>query len=99
MTPEKKSINILKYYEEIDSDHVKCKSCFRVIKNDKTASRAEHILFRCSAMARQKESDSNSKTKYYESTLAFRTLVLKILNDVKQLNIINISSTTFGKTS
>jgi len=43
MTPAKKSINILKNYVEIDFDHIKCKTCFRAIKNDRVFNLRKHL--------------------------------------------------------
>jgi len=63
VTPAKKSINILKCYEEIDSDHVKCKTCFRVIKNDRVFNLGKHLQLHDIRPAQQENDSGCMQTK------------------------------------
>ncbi|XP_049302982.1 uncharacterized protein LOC115065771 [Bactrocera dorsalis] len=60
MAPTKKTFNVLTYYEENDNDRVKCKTCSRVLKQDRVFNLKKHLLLH-DIRPVQKENNSDSK--------------------------------------
>jgi len=75
MTPVKRSINMLKYYEEIDSDHVKYKTCFRVIKNDRVFNLRKHLQLHD---IRPEQQENNSGCMQTKKTVKLKLMKVKI---------------------
>jgi len=66
---------MLKYYEEIDSDHVKYKTCFRVIKNDRVFNLRKHLQLHD---IRPEQQENNSGCMQTKKTVKLKLMKVKI---------------------